>query len=249
MEEMKAAPSGNPRVPRLLSSAGRRLVGHWRRHREVWAMMTSDKWERTFALLLLFLFIVFSVLFFVFAVPRLSPAFSLRAPQDTGGLEGGRTEKDPAGNFSAGTRLYEEMNYSQALLFFQKAVEKDPDNVNYLIELAKTQYQLKNYEEAIRAYDRLLQLDGANEGAYRNRIGNIYWIRKDYARAEAMFRQAIGKDPKASVSYNNLALMLSEKGEKQQAVAVLEEGIASSDDGQSLRATLSIVEGKDNPAN
>ena len=205
--------------------------------------MMGDKWEKNFIVTVLVLFVVLGLAFIVYVIPMINPNFSLisnRGGQGDAALV--EEETDPAKIFSAGVKSSESMNYSAALTSFQKAVEKNPDNVTYLTELAHTHYQLKNYDEAIKAYDRLIEMDGENEGSYSNSIGNIYNIRKEYERAEFYFRAAIEKNPKLSVVYNNLALMLEEEGKKDEAVAVLEEGIAKSDDREGLEATLAIVQ-------
>lgn len=206
--------------------------------------MMGDKWEKNFIVMILILFVVLGLTFIVYVIPLLNPNFSLlqnRSGQGDAALE--EEETDPAKIFSAGVKSSESMNYSAALTSFQKAVEKDPGNVTYLTELAHTHYQLKNYEEAIKTYDRLIEADGGNESSYSNSIGNIYNIRKEYERAEFYFRAAIEKNPKLSVAYNNLALMLQDEGKRDEAIAVLEEGIAKSDDREGLEATLHIVKG------
>lgn len=204
----------------------------------------NEKWEQSFAVLMLFLFIIFGVTFFVFIIPKINPTFSLSGNKNAqnNSLIIKQEETDPAKNFSSGIKLSDSMNYSQALSYFQKAVERDPKNVNYLSELAVTHYRLKNYDEAIKAYDKLMEIDGANESSYSNRIANIYWIKKEDDRAEFYFRKAIEKSPKLSISYNNLALMLNEEKQKDKAIEVLKNGITNSDDSQDLKATLLIVE-------
>ena len=203
----------------------------------------NEKWEQSFAVLALFLFIIFGVIFFVFIIPKINPVFSLSGNKNTQNDSLIKQEEiNPAKNFSSGIKLSDSMNYSQALSYFQKAVEGDPKNVNYLSELAMTHYRLKNYDEAIKVYDKLMEIDGATESSYDNRVANIYWIKKEYDRAEFYFRKAIEKSPKLSISYNNLALMLNEEKKKDKAIEVLKNGIVNSDDSQDLKATLLIVE-------
>jgi tetratricopeptide (TPR) repeat protein len=206
-----------------------------------WEDGFSEKWEQNFAFLLLFFFIIFGVLFFVFIIPRMSPVFS-SGKKTQSSISVSQEDVDPVKNYSAGVKLSDDMNYSAALSFFQKAVEKDPKNVNYLTELAMTHYRLKNYDEAIKVYDKLIEIDGGNGSSYDNRIGNIYWIEKQYDRAEFYFRRAIEKNPRLSVSYSNLAIMLSEEKQKDKAIEVLKSGIADSEGSDDLKTTLLIVE-------
>ncbi len=202
----------------------------------------SERWEQNFTLLLLGLFILFGVLFFVFLIPKINPEFSLDHRKAAGPALLSE-ENDPVRNYAAGVKLSDERNYSQALSYFQKAAAEDPENAGYLGDLALTHYRLKNYDEAIKAYERLLTLDADNEGLYCNRLGNIYRDKKEYDRAESYYRRAIEKAPRLDISYNNLALMLDNLGRRAEAVAVLEAGIAESEDRQGLEDTLSILQG------
>lgn len=205
-----------------------------------WKLL-DGRWGRGLSLLFLAVFIMGGVLFFIYVIPRIDPDFFPREEKTRETVQVIAEEADPARNFSAGIKSSEKMDYPQALAFFRRAVEKDPDNVDYLNELALTEYKLKDYDDAIADYLRLSEMDGENVASYRNRIANIHWIRKDYAVAEAFFRQAINDDPRQSVSYNNLALMLEEQGRGEEALSVLADGIGKSDDGSELRATLMLL--------
>jgi len=205
--------------------------------------LLDGKWGRTFSLSFLSFFIVSGVVFFIIIIPKIDPGFLPSARQEAVLVQTDAEENDPAKNFSAGIKSSEKMDYPQALIFFQRAAEKDPSNVNYLIELALIEYKLKDYDAAMAHYQQLIGLDPDNGSSYRNSIANIHWIRKEYDAAESLFRQAIAEEPQQDISYNNLALMLEEQGRHTEALAVLAEGIRESEDGLGLRETLSLIKG------
>ncbi|MFZ2970313.1 MAG: tetratricopeptide repeat protein, partial [Minisyncoccia bacterium] len=114
------------------------------------------------------------------------------------------------------------------------------NNINYLTELATTHYRLKNYDEAIETYNKIISIEGNNSFAYNN-IGNIYSIKKDCANAESYFRKAIEIDPGSIPSYSNLALMFDENNRKDEAIEVLKQGIEKNPNSFELKITLKIV--------
>jgi tetratricopeptide (TPR) repeat protein len=65
--------------------------------------------------------------------------------------------------------------------------------------------------------------------------------RGEKRKAEEAYRKAFGLDPSDAVSANNLALLLREKGEFQQAVSTLQEGLESSPDTAELHYNLAVI--------
>lgn len=49
--------------------------------------------------------------------------------------------------------------------FTERLVLRRPENISYMLDLAKIQFALKRYMEADRLLDRILQLDNNNERA------------------------------------------------------------------------------------
>ncbi|MFO7869179.1 MAG: tetratricopeptide repeat protein [Bacteroidales bacterium] len=58
--------------------------------------------------------------------------------------------------------------YDEALEFLNKAVEKDPENTNFLLNIAILQETSGNKEEAIKYYKKVLEIDPNNIGANAN---------------------------------------------------------------------------------
>ena len=202
-----------------------------------------ERYEKNLIIAGLFIFIILGVVFLVFILPKI------------GGLHGSYNESNkknpvkysvdknsPEGNYQTGMKFLDQNNHSSALDYFQKAVEFDPDNINYLTELAITHYRLKNYRESIKIYEKIINLDGNNASLYNN-TGNIYWIIKDLERAEYYFKKAIELDASLIAPYNNLALMFDESKRKEEAIEILNQGITANPGSVELKMVLRAMEG------
>ena len=202
-----------------------------------------EKYEKNLILFGLFAFIIFGVVFLTFLLPRIYNFYDNIYPEKNKNapVENSLSQSAPEINYRSGRESFKQNNYSSALDYFQKAIVSDPNNIDYLAELAITQYRLKNYDEAIKSYEKIISLNPDNISCY-NRIGNIYWIKKDFERAEFYFKKAIELDSSLIVSYNNLALMLDENGEKEEAIEILNQGIKANPDNIELKYYLRIID-------
>ncbi len=200
-----------------------------------------EKYEKNLILFGLFAFIIFGVAFLTFLLPRIYGFYNSAHPQKgKEAVVNNLGKSGPEINYKSGRESFKQNNYSLALNHFKKAVESEPDNIDYLTELAITHYRLKNYNKALEVYDKIVSLDSHNAFAC-NSIGNIYWIKKDFEKAEFYFRKAIELNPNLIVSYNNLGLMLDEKGNKEEAVKILNQGIEANPDSVELKYYLKII--------
>ena len=88
-----------------------------------------------------------------------------------------------------------------------------------------TYFQLgpgRDRERAIRAYEALLALDPTETGAANN-LANILNGRRDFARAESLFRAQIEAGRATSQQYTNLVPVLFNQGKVDEAERVLSE--------------------------
>ena len=205
---------------------------------------TYEKYEKNLILSILFVFIILGVLFLVFIMPRFrenyNDNYSRKTEKNNSVDYVGKNKNTPEVNYRTGRDFFNRNNYSSALNYFKAAVRAEPNNIDYLTELAITNYHLKNYREAIKTYEKIISLDKDNASIYNN-TGNIYWIIKDTERAEYYFRKAIELDPNLIAAYNNLALMLDENNRENEAIEILNRGIAANSDNTELEKTLKII--------
>jgi tetratricopeptide (TPR) repeat protein len=64
---------------------------------------------------------------------------------------------DPQLNFYLGRSAYEVGEYSMALAAFERVKELDPSNIRNQLELAKTQYRVKLYDESKKQFEEVLK--------------------------------------------------------------------------------------------
>lgn len=199
-----------------------------------------EEYEKNLAIFGLFVFIILGVAFITFILPIIYEVNIMETSKNNSTADSYQNQKENDG-YKLGLNSLKKNNYSEALNYFQKAVEEEPNNISYLTELATTHYRLKNYDEAIKTYDKILGLEKDNAFAYNN-IGNIYAIKKDYANAEYHFRKAIEIDSSSIPSYSNLALMFDEINRKEEAIEVLKQGIEANPERYELKMALRTIE-------
>lgn len=199
-----------------------------------------EDYEKNLAIFALFIFIFLGVGFITFILPKIYEIKKPAAPSSSAPVSY-QNQKNVEDGYKSGINAVKNNNYSEALGYFQKAVDTEPNNISYLTELATTHYKLTNYDEAIKTYNKIIVLEKDNAFAYNN-IGNIYSIKKDYVNAESYFRKAIEVNPASIQSYSNLALMFDENNKKDEAVAALKQGIKANPDSVELKIVLRIVE-------
>ena len=201
-----------------------------------------ERYEKNLIIAGLFIFIILGVVFLVFVLPKISGLHSSYNESGKRNPVNYSVDKNsPEGNYQTGMKFLDQNNHSSALDYFQKAVKSEPDNINYLTELAITHYRLKNYEESIKVYEKIIDFDGSNASLYNN-TGNVYWIIKDTERAEYYFKKAIELDANLIAPYSNLALMLDENDKKEEAIEILNQGVITNPDNVELKMALRIIE-------
>ncbi len=128
--------------------------------------------------------------------------------------------------------------YEAALPELEKAAEADPENLEILQELAVAQFQLKKYEEAAATYEKMLAIK--DDAFTHNNYGNVLRNWGKIEEAKAQYRQAIAGDPSLGFSYVNLALILDQEGDSQEAVELLQTGLdkVGEEDKASLESLL-----------
>ncbi len=74
-----------------------------------------------------------------------------------------------------------------------------------------------SYKDAIRAYEKVLDLEPGHAAAHIN-IGTLFYNLQDYVQAELHYRKAIEADPRYALAYFDLANVLDETGRIQEAI-------------------------------
>jgi len=100
-----------------------------------------------------------------------------------------------------GLMNYQLKNCPQALAYYDKAIEQNPNDALAYYHRGNTYYHVKDYPNALANYNRAIELN-PSEAAYNNQ-GNIYSDLKDYSNALQSFDKAIELNPDEFKTYNN----------------------------------------------
>ncbi|MDP2891959.1 MAG: tetratricopeptide repeat protein [Bacillota bacterium] len=88
----------------------------------------------------------------------------------------------------------ENSNYFEALYFFRKALQKEPDNAEYKLALAQTFTEMGHFEESNRIIAEMLSSGEIYSECYYGMGCNFLGL-EEYERAEDSFRQYLSADP------------------------------------------------------
>jgi cytochrome c-type biogenesis protein CcmH/NrfG len=123
----------------------------------------------------------------------------------------------------------EEIRLSKSVL------EKDPNNLQVLINLGNAYFDTDRYQDAINAYSRVLSLEPENPDV-RTDMGIMYRKLGQFDKAIEAFRRAATDDAEHMNSRFNLGVTLKyDKGDFQGAVQAWEEFLKLEPNGE--RAT------------
>ena len=80
------------------------------------------------------------------------------------------------------------------------------------------------HDEAIRSYQRVLELEPLHAAAHIN-LGTLFYNRQDFASAEKHYRAAVAADSRYALAYFDLGNVLDETGNVEDAIAAYRTAI------------------------
>ncbi len=143
--------------------------------------------------------------------------------------ESDEREESAAFHLDEGQRLAVERSYEEALAAYARSIELDPELIQAYKKRASLLSVLGRYEEALLDVDRTMELapDDTRLIAFR---GGILWSMGRVEDALAAMDHAIAAEDSPPAGYfNNRALMLSDIGEYEQALADIDRTIELND--------------------
>jgi len=107
-----------------------------------------------------------------------------------------------------------------------KSLEMVPENPSTHYLLGRIYTNEKNYQQAVAAYEKAVELKTDIAGVYFN-LGFIYYaVKKDYSRAQEMYNRTIELSPPfLDEALFNLALTQKRLGKRQESITNLERAI------------------------
>ena len=114
--------------------------------------------------------------------------------------------------------------YQAELPGLEAKAKATPADKTVLLDLAAAYYMVDRIEDAAAVYEQMLKL--GEDPTLRNNYGNMLRDMGKTEEAKAAYRKALEEDPKLVVAYVNLAALLVREGKKDEAMSVLDGGIA-----------------------
>lgn len=129
--------------------------------------------------------------------------------------------------------------YDESLAQYHKLLKEKPDSLLVHSEIAQVMYYQGKRKEALKLLEKipLNQLDSKG----RILMGDIYGAMKEYAKAEAIYRERLEKEPKDDLTKLKLAEMLSWQKEYPESIELYRQILAQHPDDIQVRRKYALV--------
>lgn len=119
----------------------------------------------------------------------------------------------------------------------------DEERIQFLIDIAQVYFKEDNFESAVNAYERILEIDPQHKQA-RYIIAHVYINAKQYVKAEKLLMELIGDDPEDFKLKNNLAWLYATAEDPKirngaKAVKIAQEAMVLAPNDHHVWSTLS----------
>jgi tetratricopeptide (TPR) repeat protein len=115
--------------------------------------------------------------------------------------------------------------YEKAVLEFQHAITREPNDESAYIGLAGAYDHLNDKQNAEDAYRKAISVRPSHWATY-SRLGAYYSSKSRYADAERMFQQVIALVPDSYRGYSNLGVTYFYEGKNAQAIDAFEKSMS-----------------------
>jgi tetratricopeptide (TPR) repeat protein len=139
----------------------------------------------------------------------------------------GQTARQPDADNAEGTTAYEAGHYHDAVLAFERALARQPDNPAFRHNVAASTAALgwdaingRDPDEAIRQFQTAIGYEHREASFYAG-LGAAYQLRRDSPHAIEAFRAAVALDPTRIELYEQLADLLYQRNQLGDAIALL----------------------------
>jgi tetratricopeptide (TPR) repeat protein len=112
----------------------------------------------------------------------------------------------------------------EKIVFYSKAIEKDPKNALIYNQRGEVYFDRKEYELAMRDYNKAIALKWDYASAYYNRA-RLYYIKKEYDKALDDLDKVIKLNPDFSYAYHNRGMIYYAKYDDDQAIINFDKAI------------------------
>jgi tetratricopeptide (TPR) repeat protein len=130
-----------------------------------------------------------------------------------------------------------QQKYDQALDYFQKSLEANPEYEPAYLGLGRVSMELGQYDNAAGIYRQALALHPQSEAVY-NQIGNLSVVQGKYDDAIVHYQKAIALNPFYLEAYNGLGLCYAGKGDLNNALVIFQQALRIDPDSPVIRNSL-----------
>lgn len=113
--------------------------------------------------------------------------------------------------------LHSAHRLSEAIFYYQKCLDEQPDDVNILINMGAVLHDQRCYTDALEFLSRAEKMDSESSLVYENRALCLYELGDIQGATEAIVR-ALKLDPNNTRVESRLALILEASGESEKAL-------------------------------
>jgi cytochrome c-type biogenesis protein CcmH/NrfG len=117
-------------------------------------------------------------------LPPGHPAITDAAVIQTFEQQAARNPQDPAPPLQLADYLYDHGNFDQAVVWYQKATQLDPKNVNASTDLGTCYFNLGRYDEALQQFHHSLTIDPRHQPTLYNLVVVNMEGKHDYQAAD-----------------------------------------------------------------
>ena len=142
--------------------------------------------------------------------------------------------------YIAGVQQLWQENWAAALVYFQKAIAKNPQYAEAHYNLGVAYGILGRYEEEIGAYKQAIRIKPDYNKAQYN-LGVVYGSLGRYQEAIEAFKQAIRIKPDDSKAHNNLGTAYSRLGRHEEAIEAIKQAIRINPDYAEAHCNLGVA--------
>lgn len=132
---------------------------------------------------------------------------------------------EPDNDFQLGNAAMAREDLTQALEHYGRYVAKHPHIAKGYVGLGYALSEQGHWAQAIEALQQAVEMDASSAGSYFM-LGRAYWQQHELQAAENAWARAHLLDPQLEPLYGDYGLLLFKNGKIQQALALMEAGIA-----------------------
>jgi tetratricopeptide (TPR) repeat protein len=144
--------------------------------------------------------------------------------------------------YELGTIYSERKDYAQAEQYLLQAIRNKDDYADAYEELGAVQRRQGRNDEAIRTFNKAIELDSQDSGSYMG-LGDVYFYgTKEYDKAAAVYVKGLQLEPDNQVAAYNVGYAYNDNGRYVDAIPYLQTAIRLKPDYVEARAELGFAQ-------